>query len=283
MGGQEFNDGKKMAYYGYGLDEDCQEVMEMSSLEMASLTGFSLLSDQGHQNKLIHDESPGFSLLSDQGHHNKLIHDESPGFSLLLDQEHHNKITHNKCIHSECEGLRLMPDQRHHNKHNCQLTSKTCVSHAPRYLGDYPKVTLLGGPLSHTHLHRGNCVPELHNGFCQSLVQQRHNKMINAADFDSEDANTELNDTDETEAICDGLAPHYAQDGLKDPEGYFDSADEEFQTVMSPNRGGQGAGDKRDVGTVELNVFERSQDSESIENLRVTRILETKNSWDTTL
>ena len=135
------------------------------------------------------------------------------------------------------------------------------------YLRYYSKVTLLGGPLSHTHLHRGNCVAELHNGFCQSLVQQHHNKMINATDVDPGDINTESDDIDENEAICDELARHYAQHGLMDPEGYFDSADEEVQTIMSQNRDGRGAHDSRDVGTVKLNVFEQSQDNESIETL----------------
>ena len=141
------------------------------------------------------------------------------------------------------------------------------MSHAPMYLRDYPKVTLLGGPLSHTHLHRDNCVPKLYNGFCQSLVQQHHNKMFNATDFDPGDTNTESDDIDENEAICDELARHYARHRLEDPEGYFDSADEEVQAIISQDRGGQGAEDPRDVGIVKLNVFEQSQDSESIEAL----------------
>ena len=141
------------------------------------------------------------------------------------------------------------------------------MSHAPIYLRNYPKVTLLGGPLSHTHLHRGTCVPELHNGSCQALVQQHHYKMINATDFDPGDTNFELDDTDETEAICDELARHYALHGLKDPEGRPDSADEEVRVIMSQDRGGQGASSLRDVGNVKLNVFEQSQDSESIEVL----------------
>ena len=159
-----------------------------------------------------------------------------------------------------------MPTHRYHNKHNDQMILNSCMPHSPMYLRDYPKVTLLGGPLSHTQLHRGNCVPELHNGFCQSLVQQHHNKMINATNFDPGDVNTELGDIDE-KSICDELARHYAQYGLKDPEGYFDSADEEVQTIMGQDRGGQGAEDLRDEGTVKLNVFEQSQDSESIEAL----------------
>ena len=53
MGGQEFNDGKKMAYRGYGMDDDWQEVMEMCSLEMASLKGSRLMLVQQHHNKHI--------------------------------------------------------------------------------------------------------------------------------------------------------------------------------------------------------------------------------------
>ena len=90
--------------------------------------------------------------------------------------------------------------------------------------------------------------------------------MINATDVDPGDINTESDDIDENEAICDELARHYAQHGLKDPEGYFDSADEEVHTIMSHGRDGQGAGDARNVGNVKLNVVEKSQDSESIEN-----------------
>ena len=82
--------------------------------------------------------------------------------------------------------------------------------------------------------------------------------MINATDFDPGDINTELDDIDENEAICDELARHYAQHGLKDPEGYFDSADEEVQAIMSQSRGGRGAEGPRDVETVKLNVFEQS-------------------------
>ena len=93
--------------------------------------------------------------------------------------------------------------------------------------------------------------------------------MIDATDFDPGDTNSELNDIDETETICDELVRHYAQHGLKDPEGYFDSAYEEVQTIMSKRCDGQGASGLRDVGNVKLNVFEQSQDSESIEALSV--------------
>ena len=56
---------------------------------------------------------------------------------------------------------------------------------------------------------------------------------MNATDFDPGDTNLEEDDVDETEALYDDLARHYAQHGLKDPEGYFDSADEEVQEILS--------------------------------------------------
>ena len=101
MGGLEFNDGKKMATDGNGLDDDWTMVLEMCAREIVSLDGSG--------------QSPP------HGQHYK-----------LLDR----KITN------------------------------SCMPRALMYLRDYPKVTLLGGPLSHTCLHRGNRVPELDNGSC---------------------------------------------------------------------------------------------------------------------
>ena len=115
MGGQEFKEGKKLAYRGYGLDDDWQEVMEMCSLEVASLQGSRLLLAQQHHNK---------SLISG-----------SKGNCLMLAQQHQNKI-----IRTECEGFRLSLDHRHHDKLNSQLTSGSCLSHGRMYLRDYPKV-----------------------------------------------------------------------------------------------------------------------------------------------
>ena len=71
--------------------------------------------------------------------------------------------------------------------------------------------------------------------------------MINATDFNPGDINSEEDDIDENEAICDQLAHHYAQHGLKDPEGYFDSDDEEFQTILSQSYVIQGANNPRNV------------------------------------
>ena len=152
MGGQEFKEGKKLAYRGYGLDDDWQEVMEMCSLEMANLKGNHLMLDQQHNNK---------SLTSG-----------SQGFRLMLNQQHHNKI-----ISTECKGFRLSPNQRHHNKLDSQLTSGPGLTHERMYLQDYPKVTLLGGRLSHTLLHRGNCVSEFVMAFANRWTNSTTTKV----------------------------------------------------------------------------------------------------------
>lgn len=39
-------------------------------------------------------------------------------------------------------------------------------------------------------------------------------------------------DENENDVVCDKLASHYAQYGLKDPVGYFDSEDEEVQHIQ---------------------------------------------------
>ena len=78
---------------------------------------------------------------------------------------------------------------------------------------------------------RGNRVSEFYNGSCQRLAQERHNKIVDATDFHPGDINLEEEEADENEAICDELVRHYAQHELKDPEGYFDSEDEEVQTI----------------------------------------------------
>ena len=57
--------------------------------------------------------------------------------------------------------------------------------------------------------------------------------MINTTDFDPGDINSEQNDIDENEAICNELARHNAQHGLKDSDEYFDSDDEEVQMIMN--------------------------------------------------
>ena len=139
----------------------------------------------------------------------------------MLNQQHHDKI-----IKTECKGFRLSPNQRHPNKLESQLTSSSCLSHGRMHLQGYPKVTLLGERLSHTPLHRGNRVPEFYNGFRQQLD---YDKSIKATYFNPGDINSEEDDIDENEAICYELARHYAQHGLKDPEGYFDSGDKEVK------------------------------------------------------
>ena len=165
------------------------------------------------------------------------------------------------------DGSGQLPPLERHDKSNDRKITNSCMPHAPMCLRDYPKVTLLGGPLSHTRLHRGNCVPELHAGSRQLFTHEHLYKMFNATDFDPGDIKTELDSTDENEAIYDELVHHCVQRGLKDPEGYFDLADEEIQTILNQGREGKGTDDVRDVGTVKLNVFEHSSDSESIEVL----------------
>ena len=63
----------------------------------------------------------------------------------------------------------------------------------------------MGERLSYEHLHRGNHV--------SAYLEEEY--------------------IDETIAICDELARHYAQHGRKDPEGYFDSADDEDQMILN--------------------------------------------------
>ena len=97
-----------------------------------------------------------------------------------------------------------------------------------------PSITLVGGRLWHEPLVRSKRVSdETITGSCLSLTQKQHYKNMNATDFDPGDINLEEDDVDETEALYDDLARHYAQHGLKDPEGYFDSADEEVQEILS--------------------------------------------------
>ena len=234
MGGSEFTEGKKLATDGNGLEDDWTMVLEMCAREIVSLEGSCPKPTHRRYDKLSGRET---------------MDDKSSGFC-------------------------LMPTHRHHDKLYGRETSNSCMPHAPRYLRDYPKVTLLGGPLTHTHLHRGNCVPELHSGSCQLLAHQHHYKLFNATDFDPGDTNSASDDNSETETICDELARHYALHGLKGPEECPDSEDEEVQAIMSQDRGGQSARSLRDVGNFKLNVFEQSQDSESIEILSSREISE---------
>ena len=115
---------------------------------------------------------------------------------------HHYKLSSRRTLNT---GSGQLPTLEHHYKLSSQKTLNSCMSHAPMYLWDYPKVTLLGGPLSHTHLHRGNRVPELQGGSGQLLTRERHDKLFNATDVDPGDINAKLNDSDEVEAVHDEL------------------------------------------------------------------------------
>ena len=157
MGGQEFYDGSKMATDGNGLDEDWTMVLEMFSQEIVGLKG-------------------SCPMLAQQ-RHKKILTSGFKGSCLTLAQQHHNKH-----INTEFKGSCLMPSQRHHNKHISRMTSGFCPSHdAQHYLSD-PRITLLGGRLSQVPPRRGNHVSEFYDGSCQRLVQQHHNKILNATD-----------------------------------------------------------------------------------------------------
>ena len=155
-----------------------------------------------------------------------------------------------------------------HDNFSSRQTINARMPHAPRYLRDYPKVTLLGGPLSRTHLHRGNRVLEFDGGSCQLLSRERHYKLLKTTDFDPGDINVKWDDIEgKNKEVRDELVLRYTKPELEDPGEDFDSADEEVQSIMGQGSGGQGADEARNVGAVKLNVFEQSSDTESIEVL----------------
>ena len=63
------------------------------------------------------------------------------------------------------------------------------------------------------------------------------------------------------------MARHYAKHRLDDLEERPDSADEEVQQTLSRDRVVPEVRPLRDIGSVKLNVFDQSSDSESIEVL----------------
>ena len=78
------------------------------------------------------------------------------------------------------------------------------------------------------------------------------------------------------------MARHYAQHGPKDPEGYFDSDDEEVQQILSPRFDAKGVDNSSEVNCFRdtycsawsattnfkmLKAIDWSQDSESIEGI----------------
>ena len=287
MGGMEFNEGKKMATDGNGLDEDWTMVLEMCEQEIA---GSGQLPTRGHHNQILSQWTlnAGSGQMPPLGQHYKISSQWTfkDGSGQMPPLGQHCKISSQKtfkagsgqlpAVWQHCkipsqwtlnDGSGQMPPRGQYCKIPSQKTVNSCMSHAPTYLRDYPKVTLLGGPLSHTRLHRGNCVPELRGGSGQMLTRERHDKILNATDFDPGDTNAGLSDSDESEVECDELARRYARHGLKEPNENFDSADEEVQLILNQGRTGHEADDVRDVGRVKLNVFESSSGSESIEIL----------------
>ena len=243
INGAEFNDGKKMATDGNGLDEDWTMVLEMCEREICG-SGQLPLHGQHYKPLSRRTLNDGSCQLSLHGQHDQLL----------------SRRTLN-------DGSCQLSLHGHHDKHLSRWTLNSRMPHAPRYLRDYPKVTLLGGPLSRTHLHRGNRVLEFDDGSCQLLPHERHYKLFNATDLDPGDTKVKPNVSNDCDMVNGELARRYAQHGLKDPEGCVDSADEEVQTILGQSQKGQRADEVRDVGTVRLNVFEQSSDSESIEVL----------------
>ena len=135
-----------------------------------------------------------------------------------------------------------MPTQRHHNKPYSQLTSGSCLMRdASHYLSD-PRITMMCGRLSQIPPRRGNCVSEFYNGSCQSLVQQHHDKILNATDFHPGDINWRDSEDENDEAICDELVRHHAQHEPRNPKEYFDSEDEGVQRILSQSRDTLGVG-----------------------------------------
>ena len=124
----------------------------------------------------------------------------------------------------------------------------------------------MGGPLSHTNLQRGNCVPELWTGLCQRPTYWQHDKIITATDFGPGDINGQRRDNGK-ESFDDELARHYAKHRLDDLEERPDSADEEVQRILSQDHVVPKTRTLRDLGSVKLNVFEQSSGSESVEVL----------------
>ena len=125
--------------------------------------------------------------------------------------------------------------------------------YAPRYLRDYPKVTLLGGPLSHTNLQRGNCVPELQTGSCHRPTYWQHNKIITATDFGPGDITGKQRDNGK-ESIDDELARHYAKHRLDDLDENSDSDDKEVQLILSPGQAVPKVRTLRDVGSIKRGI-----------------------------
>ena len=250
--GMEFKDGKLLATDGNGLDDDWTTVLGMCA-----------------------DEIGGSCLTPTVGQHNKLsgqktiINDEWKGSCLRPAYKQYGAYLGQRTINTdEVGGSCLTPTVGQHDKIFGQQTTKTCMYHAPRYLRDYPKVTLLGGPLLHTNLQRGNRVPELQTGSCHTPAQGQHYKNINATDFGPGDINRTWKDNGK-ESIDDELARHYAKHRLDDLEDHSDSADEEVQRILSREQvvPKPKARTLRDLGSIKLNVFEQSSDSESIEVL----------------
>ena len=138
-----------------------------------------------------------------------------------LSWEHHNKQI---LIAGSCQGKMLSLEP--HDKHILNVGYCQGKMHARLHHPGPSKITPLGARTS-------ICIMAIVYPICLSLTQQHYNKHIHATDFNPGDINLEEEDMDYNEAICDELARHCAQHGLKVPEGYFDSDDEEVQEILS--------------------------------------------------
>ena len=274
--GMEFKEGKLLATDGNGLDDDWTTVLGMCADE---IRGSCLKPTYGHhytfsgQKTIVNDELGGSCLTpayKQYGAHlgqRIIVSDEIRGSCLKPPYGQHYTLSGQKTIvNDEIRGSCLKPSYGQHYTLHGQQTASNRMDNTPRYLRDYPKVTLLGGPLSHTNLRCGNCVPELQTGSCHRPTYWQHDKNITATDFGPGDIKRKWNDSWK-ESIDDELARHYAKHRLDDVEECPDSADEEVQQILSQQPVVPKVRTLRDLGSIKLNVFDQSSDSESIEVL----------------
>ena len=139
-----------MALHGNGLDDDWTMVMEMCSQEIVGSEGSSPTLVQEHHDQICcrKTKSSGSCQLPIWWHHNQ-INDRmitNSGSCQLPTRWHHNQINDRMITNS---GSCQLPTRWHHDQLNDRKMSNSCMPHAPIYLRDYPKVTLLVD-LSHT-------------------------------------------------------------------------------------------------------------------------------------
>ena len=103
-----------MAMYGDGLDEDWQMVLEMCSLETASLKP-GVRQNNSHEQvrhiPITNKVSSGFCLSHEQVHHNKY-----PKVTIISSRLSHEQVCHNNNAFISHSGSCHLLDQQHHNK-----------------------------------------------------------------------------------------------------------------------------------------------------------------------